>query len=153
MLPLRPLKPPASYLPGNLSPRIFMTPVINRIPARGLYIALAAKNWQWRQKILILKQEEVGYLQRTGWCYNRTNCRTISNLLLRFKPSGALENIFRIGRKKNTSAPADRVLLRIVRNIRRQTLNDLSGYNEQKERKFIIYQNCWKEVIWWRIQT
>lgn len=48
--------------------------------------------------------------------------------------SGEVENVNRSGRKKKTSAQADRVLFRMVRNNRRQTLNELtSRYNEQTE--------------------
>ena len=54
------------------------------------------------------------------------NRRTVSYIIKRYRERGTVENLSRSGRKKKTNVRTDRVLLRMAKTTRRQTLGDLT---------------------------
>jgi transposase len=52
------------------------------------------------------------------------NRRTVSYIIKRYRERGTVENLPRSGRKKKTNVRTDRLLLRMVKTNRRQTLGD-----------------------------
>ena len=55
------------------------------------------------------------------------NRRTVSYIIKRYRERGTVENLPRSGRKKKTNVRTDRLLLRMVKTNRRQTLGDLTS--------------------------
>jgi transposase len=55
------------------------------------------------------------------------NRRTVSYIIKRYRERGTVQNLPRSGRKKKTNVRTDRLLLRMVKTNRRQTLGDLTS--------------------------
>jgi transposase len=69
------------------------------------------------------------------------NWRTVSYIIKRYRERGTVENLPRSSRKKKTNVRTDRLLLRMVKTNRRQTLGDLTSKFNNSTSDFIKILN------------